>query len=361
MDKTKQKFKRIFILSFLISIFLMANLVSASNLKAFLVEKKIDYNSLLISDGISQYIIDYNYKCYSSDFFEGQYIYIDTLIYPMFGDTIILGSFGQTKTCEVGNIPKKVNLQKYFVISVNNGKNEIVVEDKYGDKYLVEYGIGCLSMWRYENKYIDIDTGGLFLDGISDKIYLFDSGDECQVWNVKKIDNYPSIPYTPPSTFTYTPDINAPSPSTLPEINSSLNFVSPTPQVEQTPEAKPQTQQIESISEPEQKIENSTENPEKPTTASNEFQSLPEKKVTEPTLENPEEPTTISNESQFLPEAETAKPTLTSALLAMVNNVPISSWALGATGICFLIASFILKTIRTRNIKRTLDTKLTKK
>ncbi|GEM_PF-6702917 len=55
MDKTKQKFKRIFILSFLISIFLMANFVSASNLKAFLVEEKFGFRSLLITDGISQY------------------------------------------------------------------------------------------------------------------------------------------------------------------------------------------------------------------------------------------------------------------------------------------------------------------
>jgi len=318
-------------------------------------------------------IIDYNYDCYSSDFFEGQYIYIDTLISPMFGDTII-NSFGQTNTCKVGNVPKKVNLQKYFVDSVVDNKREVILKNEYGtNKYLVKYGIGCFSMRQYKNQYINIDDGGFLSMG--DEIYLFDSNENCLVSSVERINDYPSIPYTPPTNYTYTPDINTPSPSTLPEINSSLNSVSPTPQTKQTPEvtqertseivsqpeAKPQTQQIESISEPEQKIENSTENPEKPTTASNEFQSLPEKKVTEPTLENPEEPTTISNESQFLPEAETAKPTLTSALLAMVNNVPISSWALGATGICFLIASFILKTIRTRNIKRTLDTKLTKK
>ncbi|HOK35067.1 MAG TPA: hypothetical protein PLL80_00935 [Candidatus Pacearchaeota archaeon] len=311
-------------------------------------------------------IIDYNYDCYSSDFFEGQYIYIDTLISPMFGDTII-NSFGQTNTCKVGNVPKKVNLQKYFVDSVVDNKREVILKNEYGtNKYLVKYGIGCFSMRQYKNQYINIDDGGFLSMG--DEIYLFDSNENCLVSSVERINDYPSIPYTPPTNYTYTPDINTPSPSTLPEINSSLNSVSPTPQTKQTPEvtqertseivsqpeAKPQTQQIESISEPEQKIENSTENPEKPTTASNEFQSLPEKKVTEPTLENPEEPTTISNESQFFPEEETAKPTLTSALLAMVNNIPISSWALGATRICFLIASLILKRQKNKQYKNLL-------
>ncbi|HOL83539.1 MAG TPA: hypothetical protein PLK48_06010 [Caldisericia bacterium] len=284
----------------------------------------------------------------------------------MFGDTII-NSFGQTNTCKVGNVPKKVNLQKYFVDSVVDNKREVILKNEYGtNKYLVKYGIGCFSMRQYKNQYINIDDGGFLSMG--DEIYLFDSNENCLVSSVERINDYPSIPYTPPTNYTYTPDINTPSPSTLPEINSSLNSVSPTPQTKQTPEvtqertseivsqpeAKPQTQQIESISEPEQKIENSTENPEKPTTASNEFQSLPEKKVTEPTLENPEEPTTISNESQFFPEEETAKPTLTSALLAMVNNIPISSWALGATRICFLIASLILKRQKNKQYKNLL-------
>jgi hypothetical protein len=52
----------------------------------------------------------------------------------------------------------------------------------------VEYGIGCgLSMWRYEGKTIDIDIGGSFLDGIGDRIYLFDSGRDCKVWDAKDL------------------------------------------------------------------------------------------------------------------------------------------------------------------------------
>lgn len=98
------------------------------------------------------------------------------------------------------------NLKKYFVTKVLDSSDNIIVEDSYGDQYLVEYGIGCLSMWRYESKYIYIDIGGAFLDGIGDTIYLFDSDDDCRVWDVDELESSsPSYYYIPPSTPTYTP------------------------------------------------------------------------------------------------------------------------------------------------------------
>ena len=66
------------------------------------------------------------------------------------------------------------NLKQYYVVAEFSSDYKIIVEDSWGDKYLVEYGIGCLSMWRYENKTIYIDVSG-WLDGIGDEIYLFDS------------------------------------------------------------------------------------------------------------------------------------------------------------------------------------------
>jgi hypothetical protein len=56
--------------------------------------------------------------------------------------------------------------------------------------------LGCgLSFWRYEGKIIDIDIGGSFLDGISDQIYLLDSGDDCKVWDAEELSgNYSGSP-----------------------------------------------------------------------------------------------------------------------------------------------------------------------
>lgn len=92
------------------------------------------------------------------------------------------------------------NLKKYYVIKDLYSDYKIIVEDSYGDQYLVEYGIGCLSMWRYEGKYIYIDVGGAFLDGIGDTIYLFDSDDDCRVWDVDELSSgIGGGYYTPPT------------------------------------------------------------------------------------------------------------------------------------------------------------------
>lgn len=110
------------------------------------------------------------------------------------------------------------NLKRYFVTNVFDSSDKIIVEDSYGDQYLVEYGIGCLSMWRYEDKYIHIDIGGSFLDGIGDRIYLIDSEQDCRVWDVDELGTSDSsYYYTAPSTPTYTPPPTPKCP-----INSSL-------------------------------------------------------------------------------------------------------------------------------------------
>lgn len=230
----KARKKKVIILVFFITfLFGLSTPLIASSYKAFLVEKVFGYSKLLITDGYSRYIIDHNYECFSSDFYEGQSILIDTYFSPGFWDTILVdGPFG-TKTCKVSS-SKQVNLKKYYVDLVIDGKNEIIVEGKYGDKYLVEYGIGCLSMWRYEWKYIDIDIGGSFLDGIGDRIYLFDSNNDCMVWNVQAVSDYSPGIVLPPrdGTSLIPPPTSTPTPSPRPTATPTLR---PTP----TPTLKP--------------------------------------------------------------------------------------------------------------------------
>lgn len=162
--------------------------------KAFLVLNG-GSDKVLITDGISQYIIEHNYECYDSDFYDGATIYIDSYSYPSYGDTIIISGGFSNKTCEVTN-SEEVNIKKYYVDKVLDSDDKIIVTDKNGTQYLVEYGLGCgLSFWRYEGKIIDIDIGGSFLDGIGDRIYLFDSDDDCKVWDAEELSSgggYPS-------------------------------------------------------------------------------------------------------------------------------------------------------------------------
>ncbi|MEK7075853.1 MAG: YHYH domain-containing protein, partial [Patescibacteria group bacterium] len=141
--------------------------------KSFLVSKVFGYDKIVIADSSDYYIVTTGYGCYSSTFYEGQTIYIDTYSSPSYFDDIYTSTNASSKKCSITN-SDKVNLKPYYVDSVIDTKDNIIVSDKNNDSYLVEYGIGCLSMWRAANKTIYIDIGGIFLDGIGDKIYLFD-------------------------------------------------------------------------------------------------------------------------------------------------------------------------------------------
>lgn len=187
----EEKLFRLFILSILIS-FSVPISIYASNYKGFIVEK-VGSPKILINDGYSQYLIEHDYDCYDSDFHEGETIYIDTYYSPAYGDKIIISNYSNT-VCEI-TASDDVNIKQYYVEDVSDSKDEIIIQDKKGYRYLVEYGIGCLSMWRYENKNIDIDIGGSFLDGISDRIYLFNSDDDCKVWNAEELNSGDSSNY----------------------------------------------------------------------------------------------------------------------------------------------------------------------
>lgn len=178
--------------------------LEASTYKAFVVEEVIGSNKLLILDTSSQYLITYGFGCSSWDFSSGKIIYIDTYLSPSSFNNILVESSYDTKTCNISN-SETLNIKKYFVDSVIDSKDNIIVVDKYGTKYLVEYGIGCLSMWRYEGKNIDIDIGGSFLDGIGDRIYLFDSNDDCKVWDADELSSISNSPTYPLPSYDPTP------------------------------------------------------------------------------------------------------------------------------------------------------------
>lgn len=167
------------------SIYLMGDVYIALAAKGFVVEKG-GSDKVLVTDGISQYVIEHDYNCYDSDFYDGATIYIDSYYTPSYGDKIIIPGYSN-KVCEVTSADE-VNIKRYDVDNVFDSEDKIIVSDKSGTQFLVEYGLGCgLSMWRYEGKTIDIDIGGSFLDGIGDRIYLFDSGRDCKVWDADEI------------------------------------------------------------------------------------------------------------------------------------------------------------------------------
>src|SRR3989338_10949236 len=80
-------------------IYLLGNIHTASAAKAFIVEKG-GSDKILITDGVSQYVIEHDYNCYDSDFYDGATIYIDSYYTPSYGDKIIIPGYSNT-VCEV--------------------------------------------------------------------------------------------------------------------------------------------------------------------------------------------------------------------------------------------------------------------
>jgi hypothetical protein len=166
-------------------VYVIGNTHTALAAKTFIVEKG-GSDKILVTDGVSEYVIEHDYNCYDSDFYDGATIYIDSYYTPSYGDKIIIPGYSNT-VCEVTSADE-VNIKRYYVDNVFDSEDKIIVSDKNGTQFLVEYGLGCgLSMWRYEGKTIDIDIGGSFLDGIGDRIYLFDSGRDCKVWDADEL------------------------------------------------------------------------------------------------------------------------------------------------------------------------------
>jgi len=103
--------------------------------KGFVVEKG-GSDKILITDGYSEYVIEHDYSCYSSDFYEGATIYIDTSYSPSYGDKIIIPGYSNT-VCEVTS-SDDVNIKRYYVDDVFDSEDKIIVTDKNNDRFLVE-------------------------------------------------------------------------------------------------------------------------------------------------------------------------------------------------------------------------------
>lgn len=63
-----------------------------------------------------------------------------------------------------------------------------VIVRRNGDAYLIDKGVGCLSLSRFEGKVVVISSPGIFL-GVGSKLILPDMDQECRIENSKLVDN----------------------------------------------------------------------------------------------------------------------------------------------------------------------------
>ena len=69
----------------------------------------------------------------------------------------------------------------YVARILSNDDGALLVRND-GEGYLVELGVGCLSIWRYEGRKVLVVSPGLFL-GIGSELLLPEDAQKCRIWN----------------------------------------------------------------------------------------------------------------------------------------------------------------------------------
>jgi hypothetical protein len=66
--------------------------------------------------------------------------------------------------------------------------DKVIIVRRNGESYLIEKGVGCLSLWRFEGKSVLITSPGLFL-GVGSSLVLPDADQECRIWDSEPVGN----------------------------------------------------------------------------------------------------------------------------------------------------------------------------
>ena len=73
-----------------------------------------------------------------------------------------------------------------MVLKVMDRDNKAIIQRRNGESYLIEYGVGVISIWRYEGKAVLIHSPGLFC-GVGSSINLPDDNQKAPIWKADQI------------------------------------------------------------------------------------------------------------------------------------------------------------------------------
>lgn len=89
------------------------------------------------------------------------------------------------------------SFEKVVLSEVFDNEYKAIVTRQNGDQYFIEYGIGVLSIWRYEGKVVYINSPGLFA-GIGSEIMLPGTDQSAKIWDSEYIvSSYSNNTYQP--------------------------------------------------------------------------------------------------------------------------------------------------------------------
>lgn len=73
-------------------------------------------------------------------------------------------------------------LEAVSVIQASITSYNAVIARRNGEVWLIEYGVGCLGIWRYEGRTVYVRSPGLFA-GVGSEIILPDGSGTCRIWD----------------------------------------------------------------------------------------------------------------------------------------------------------------------------------
>lgn len=77
-------------------------------------------------------------------------------------------------------------VEAVVVLKVMDSEYKAIIQRRNGEMYLIEYGVGVISNWRYENKAVLIHSPGIFC-GVGSFIILPDDDQKARIWNAEQI------------------------------------------------------------------------------------------------------------------------------------------------------------------------------
>ncbi len=93
--------------------------------------------------------------------------------------------------------------------------DKAIVVRANGEMYLIEKGVGCLSLWRHEGKRVYINSPGVFL-GVGSSLLIPDAEQQCRIWNSESLGSESAKPTNQP------PRSSSPAPASGSEETISL-------------------------------------------------------------------------------------------------------------------------------------------
>src|SRR5258708_23079061 len=80
----------------------------------------------------------------------------------------------------------RAGVEAVYVSKVLDSSDQVIIRRRNGEVWLLEYGVGVISIWQYEGKAVLIKSPGIF-GGVGSEIILTDDDENAPIWNAEEI------------------------------------------------------------------------------------------------------------------------------------------------------------------------------